>query len=425
MRFSALTDWLAWQESLHPSTIELGLERVAAVWHRLHPKPPAFLVITIGGTNGKGSSVAMLDSILRAAKYRTGVYTSPHLLRYNERIRLDGREIDDASLLESFARIDRARGDISLTYFEFGTLAALDIFARANVQVAILEVGLGGRLDAVNILAADVALVTTVDIDHSQWLGNSREEIAFEKAGIYRPNLPAIYGSAEVPTSLREHAASIGANLYCYGEDFGIHRVTTGWDWWGKIAGEEMFHHDLPLPALRGSSQLQNAAGILMVLTVLAEQLPVSTDDICAGLQAVRLAGRFQLQAGAVTHVLDVAHNPQAARELASNLAALPAGGRTLAVVGMLQDKDINTSLAALEGLIDHWYLASLQVLRGASAVQLAIALEAIAVPGEAITLCENVTSALTQARTGAQPGDRIVVFGSFYTVAEALVQPA
>ncbi|GAB4301300.1 MAG: bifunctional tetrahydrofolate synthase/dihydrofolate synthase [Thiohalomonadaceae bacterium] len=420
MRFSSLAEWLAWQEALHPSAIDLGLERVAAVLRRLHPAPPPFAVITVGGTNGKGSTVAMLDAILRAGGYRVGAYTSPHLLRYNERVRLDGHVVDDAALCTAFERIDQARGDISLTYFEFGTLAALDIFWHAGVDVAILEVGMGGRLDAVNVLDADVALVTTVDIDHAQWLGDTREAIAFEKAGIYRPGRPAIYGSVDVPHSLRQQAAAIGARLYCYGMDFGATPEGEGWRWWG--GGQE--RHALPLPALRGRAQLQNAAGVLMVLAAVAHRLPLAQAQIRAGLLAATLPGRFQIQPGEVVRILDVAHNPQAAAELAANLAAMPCAGRTLAVVGMLADKDMAGTLGQLRDAIDHWYAAALQVPRGATTAQLTAALAAAGAGAERVTACGDVAAALAQAGAAARAGDRIVVFGSFYTVAEALARP-
>lgn len=420
MRFASLADWLAWQETLHPSTIDLGLERVAAVLHRLHPEPPPFAVITVGGTNGKGSTVAMLEAILRAGGYRVGVYTSPHLLRYNERVRLDGSEVDDAALCDAFARIDAARGDISITYFEFGTLAALDIFWHAGLDVAILEVGMGGRLDAVNVLDADAALVTTVDIDHAQWLGETREAIAFEKAGIYRGGRPAIYGSLDAPQPLLDHAAAIGARLFRYGQEYGAEVAGEGWRWWG--GGHE--RHALPLPALRGRSQLQNAAGVLMVLEALSGRLPLDQAQIRAGLLAVTLPGRFQVQAGPVTHILDVAHNPQAAAELAANLAAMPCAGRTLAVVGMLADKDLAGALGQLRDVIDHWYAGALAVPRGAATSQLVQALGVAGVADERITACADVAAALAQARGEARSGDRIAVFGSFYTVAEALARP-
>jgi dihydrofolate synthase/folylpolyglutamate synthase len=420
MRFASLAAWLSWQETLHPSEIELGLERVAAVLRRLHPAPPPFVVITVGGTNGKGSTVALLEAMLRAGGYRVGAYTSPHLLRYNERIRLDGTDADDAALCAAFERIDQARGDISLTYFEFGTLAALDIFWRGGVDVAILEVGMGGRLDAVNVLDADVALVTTVDIDHAQWLGTTCEEIGFEKAGIYRSGRPAIYGSRTAPQSVLVHAATIGAQLYRYGKDFGATPEGEGWLWWWD--GRE--RHALPLPALRGHSQLQNAAGVLMALDTVAERLPLNQSQVRAGLLAVRLPGRFQIVPGEVTRILDVAHNPQAAAELAANLAAMPCTGRTLAVVGMLADKDMAGALAKLHHVVDQWYPGGLNVVRGATTAQLTQSLAVAGVPTNHITASPDVATALVQVQEAAQPGDRIIVFGSFYTVAEALAWP-
>lgn len=420
-RFSTLDAWLGWQESLHPSTIDLGLERVAQVWQQLQPKPAPFPIITVAGTNGKGSSLAMLEAILQAAGYRTGAYSSPHLLRYNERVRLSGQPVDDAALCAAFERIDRARGAVSLTYFEFGTLAALDIFWRSDVDAVILEVGLGGRLDAVNILDADVALVTTVALDHTQWLGDDVETVAREKAGIYRAHRPAIYGSPHAPVSLRAQAAALDATLLCYGEDFSAAAQGDRWRWWGRVGGCEWTYANLPLPALRGRVQLQNAAAVLMALACLSDRLTVSEPALHEGLRAVCLPGRFQRLPGAVPIILDVAHNPQAAAELAANLAAEPCAGRTLAVVGMLEDKDQGDSLKALLGEVDLWYPASLAEARGASAEGLAVVLRKLKVAPEQIQLSNDPSIAIERALAQADSIDRIVVFGSFYTVAGAL----
>ncbi len=420
MRFSTLEQWLAWQETLHPSEIELGLDRVAAVAERLGVLPPAPVVITVGGTNGKGSTVALLEAILLAAGYRVGAYTSPHLLRYNERIRLDGIAVDDAALCDAFARVDQARGATSLTYFEFATLAALDIFRRRGVEVVVLEVGMGGRLDAVNICDPDVAIVTTVDLDHAQWLGDDREAIGFEKAGIFRAGRPALFGSADPPASVLAHAAAIGARLYLFGRDFGYVQEGDHWRWW---CGQRQ-RRALPLPALRGCSQLQNASAVLAALERVAERLPVTQAQIRAGLLEVRLAGRFQIVPGAVTWIMDVAHNPEAARELAANLAAMPVAGRTLAVVGMLADKDIDSVIMAVCGRIDRWYPADLAVARGAPAARLVTALAAADVAASAVMPFESVAMALAAAQQDAVDGDRIVIFGSFHTVAAALQRP-
>lgn len=417
MRFPDLAAWLAWQETLHPSEIELGLERVAAVLARMGLSRPDFAVITVGGTNGKGSTVAMLDAILRAGGYRVGAYTSPHLLRYNERIRIGGAPIDDDSLCSAFDRVDTARGETSLTYFEFGTLAAIEVFQRQGVEVAILEVGMGGRLDAVNVLEPDVALVTTVDLDHAQWLGDTREAIGFEKAGIYRAKRPAIFGSADIPQSVLGHCQSIDALLLQFGRDFGYRVEDEGWRWWGP--GRE--RAALPQPALRGRSQLQNAAGVLMALECLSERLPLSQAQIRQGLLEVSLPGRFQILPGPVTRILDVAHNPQAAQELAANLAAMPCEGRTLAVVGMLADKDMTAVVRALAGEVDCWYLGTLDVPRGASKAQLQQAVSAAGVAAEQVSAHDAIKDAMETARQAAHSGDRLLIFGSFYTVAQAL----
>ncbi|WJW74512.1 bifunctional tetrahydrofolate synthase/dihydrofolate synthase [Thiohalobacter sp. IOR34] len=414
MRVSTLADWLAWQETLHPKAIDLGLERVGAVAEILGVRRPAPLVISIAGTNGKGSSLALLEAILEAAGLRVGAYSSPHLLRYNERIRLAGREVDDAGLIESFARIDQARGEVSLSYFEFGTLAALDIFHREKVEVALLEVGLGGRLDAVNVVDADCALLTTIGIDHSDWLGDDREAIGREKAGIFRPAAPAVCADPQPPQSVRRQAAAIGAEWHALGEDFDFRRQAGGWDW----QGPDCAWRDLPLPALPGEHQLRNAAGALMVLAALRDRLPVEAAAIEQGLRRVRLAGRFQRREGAVERIVDVAHNPQAAEALAGLLALRPVAGRTLGVCGMLADKDVEGVAGALAGRIDRWLLGSTPGARGLPAAQLAGRLQAAGIEAEAVG---SVAQAWRTALDAARPGDRVVGFGSFHSVAEIL----
>lgn len=416
MRHTTLHDWLTWQETLHPNAIDLGLERVREVAQRMALLQPSFAIVTVGGTNGKGSTAAMLDAILRAAGYRVGAYTSPHLLRYNERVSIGGVEVEDAALVEAFARVDVARGDTSLTYFEFGTLAALDIFTSAALDVVVLEVGLGGRLDAVNVWDADVSIVTSVALDHMEWLGTDRESIAFEKAGIYRAARPAIFGEAEVPRRLREHAQNIGAQLLCYGNDFGVRETPNGWTWWGP-AGER---HALVAPALRGAHQLQNAAGVLMVLASLRARLPITTAQIREGLGQVRLVGRFEVVPGPVNVILDVAHNPHGAHALAQTLRSQNCIGRTFAVCGMLGDKDITTTLAELAPVVDAWWVAPVASARSASAEQIEHAARQVAA-GKPVASCGEIAAALDQAQAEARPGDRIVVFGSFYTVAAAL----
>lgn len=416
MRFTRLDAWLAWQERLHPRTIELGLERPGQVLKNLDIHP-AFTVITVAGTNGKGSSVVMLESILRAAGLRVGTYTSPHLLRYNERIRVNGEAVSDAVLCEAFARIDEARGDISLTYFEFGTLAALDIFARSRPDAVILEVGMGGRLDAVNLVDADAALVTSIALDHCDWLGTDRESIAREKAGIFRAGRPAVYAEPDAPATLLEYARGLEAPLYRLGHEYGYERRGGTWDWWGS----EWRFDGLPLPALLGPVQVQNAAGVLAVLERLRDRFPLGREHLCRGLAAATQPGRFQLIPGPVPQILDVAHNPQAAQELAAGLRAAPVTGRTHAVFAALADKDIPGVVAPLKELVDRWHVAGLDVPRGGSGDEVAAILSDIGVPG--VTAYRSVAEARRGALEDAVPGDRVVVFGSFHTVAEALAE--
>jgi len=415
MRFTSLDQWLSWQETLHPSTIELGLERVGRVLDTMGLRHPRHAVITVAGTNGKGSSVAMLDAILRAAGYRVGTYTSPHLLRYNERIRINGEMIDDQSLCAAFERVDQARGDTSITYFEFGTLAAFDLFARANLDCAILEVGMGGRLDAVNLLDADVALVATIDIDHAEWLGPDRETIAREKAGIFRTGRPAVCSDPNPPASLIGEAARIGTRLHRLGFEYDFRRRDHEWEWWSEQSRRDA----LPLPALRGASQLENASGVLMTLALISERLPVNQQQVRQGLLDVRLAGRFQVIPGAVTEIWDVAHNPESAEELAQTLRLMPCRGRTRAVIGMLADKDIDTVVRHLVPVIEAWYPATLSGPRGAQAARLIAALEHNGVHD--VRGYDNVAAAHAAALNDAKPDDRVVTFGSFFTVAEVM----
>ena len=416
MSFDKLPDWLCWQQALHPKTIELGLERVAAVWSRLQPEPVPFPVITIAGTNGKGSCVGLLESIYRTAGYRTACYTSPHLLRYNERIRLDGSEVRDVDLCTAFERVDRARGDVAPTFFEFGTLAALDLFVRTRPDVAILEVGLGGRLDAVNILAPDVAVLTTIDLDHTAWLGATRDRIAAEKAGIFRPGRPAVVGHRAPSRVLFEQAGEFGCDLFVLGRDFDWEDAGDGWWWqgpeWGRVG--------LPAPALRGSFQRDNAAAVLMAVACLQPRLPVSSVHLGPGLQRVRLPGRFQVIPGPVTWILDVAHNAQAAEVLAENLRAFGCPNRVHGVLGVMKDKDLLAIAGPLIGQVDAWYLGSSATPRALSATELHAALQGMAA-GQKLKDCGDIAAALRAAAEAARSGDCILVFGSFTTVEAAL----
>jgi len=416
MRFNDLRGWLRWQETLHPTTIELGLERVAAVRSRLRHAPITFPVITIAGTNGKGSCAVLLESVYRAAGYRTACYTSPHLLRYNERIRLDGREIQDATLCAAFERVDRARGASTLTYFEFGTLAALDLFARAQPDIAILEVGLGGRLDAVNVLDPDVAVVTTIGLDHTEWLGATLDEIAAEKAGIFRPGRPAVIGHRAPSPALIERSETLGCDLFVLGRDFGWEGEDATWRWFGPAS----VRTGLPSPTLRGTFQRDNAATVLMALACLDSRLPVAGAHLGRGLRQARLNGRFQVVPGPVTRILDVAHNAQAAETLAANLRAFKCPGRVHGVLGVLKDKDPRAIAGPLAGQVDAWYLGSSADPRALPTTDLRAALGDLAADRNP-NGCGDIAEALRAAAERARTGDCILVFGSFTTVAAAL----
>jgi dihydrofolate synthase/folylpolyglutamate synthase len=416
-RHPDLASWLRWQETLNPSTIDLGLDRVREVWGRIHPgggRLP-FPVITVGGTNGKGSCVAMLEAIYRAGGYRTGCYSSPHLLRYTERIRLDGTEVGEGDLCAAFQRVDQARGDTRLTFFEFGTLAALDLFLRAAPDLAILEVGLGGRLDAVNLIDPDLALVTTIGRDHMAWLGDTLDAIALEKAGIFRQWRPALIGSRNPPPALRRRAEEIGAQTFQLGQEFDAHPSLEGWRWQGPGAAPMA----MPLPALRGGFQRDNAATVLMATALLRARLPLSANALRQGLQRVRLAGRFQVFPGEPTLILDVAHNGQAAESLAANLGAYPCRGRRHAVLGVLRDKAIQEILKPLLPLMDTWDLGQADDPRAMPVVELRAAFG----PDTAATVAAHpdLAGALAAALARCQAGDCVVVFGSFTTVEAAL----
>jgi dihydrofolate synthase/folylpolyglutamate synthase len=406
-----LNDWLALLERRHPRPIELGLERVARVRDRA-ALAPAFPVIVVGGTNGKGSTCAMLEAMLSSAGFRVGLYTSPHLLRYNERVRVGMREVDDAALVEAFEHVEAARGEVALTYFEFGTLAALDVFQRGALDVAVLEVGLGGRLDAVNAFDADCSVVTTIDLDHMEYLGPTRESIGFEKAGIFRAGRPAVCADEDPPRSLLDHAAAIGAQLRLIGRDFGCRAGPHDWHYWsarGRRSG-------LPHPALRGAYQITNASAAIAALEALQARLAVDMGAVRRGLIEVCLPGRFQVLPGRPQVILDVGHNPQAARVLADNLGAMPRAGRTLAVFGMLADKDFEVVAAAMLSAVDRWFVCSLSGPRGASAEQLRAAIVRLRADAE-IESCADPAAAFARAREAARDDDRILVFGSFYTV--------
>ncbi|MEO1767567.1 bifunctional tetrahydrofolate synthase/dihydrofolate synthase [Thiobacter aerophilum] len=416
-----LADWLAYLEKLHPTAIELSLDRVRTVRARLG-LDPGFPIITVGGTNGKGSTCAFLEAMLVAAGRRVGCYTSPHLLAYNERVRIDGLPVTDAALCRAFATVEAARGEVSLTYFEFGTLAALLCFVEAGVEVAVLEVGMGGRLDAVNVFDAEVAVVTTVDLDHMAWLGPDREHIGREKAGIYRPGRPAICADCDPPATLVAYAQAIGADLRCLGRDFGWEPSTTGWRFWRRAGGHLVCLEALPPPALIGAYQYANAAAAVEALLALAPRVNIAEEAIRAGLAGVHLPGRFQVVPGPPQRILDVAHNPQGARMLAANLAQAPIAGRTLAVCAMLADKDMEGVVRALVDQVDAWFVAGLPPPRGAPATTLAASVRRLA-RGAPCATYADVRSAHAAACMAAAQGDRILIFGSFYTVAAVLAE--
>ncbi len=416
MRFQTLSEWLEWQESLHFTAIELGLDRCLSVAKKLDLLTPDHTVISVAGTNGKGSSVKMLDLILRKSGYKTGCYTSPHLIRYNERIQINGKEVSDDILCKSFNRIDRARGNTSLTYFEFGTLAALDIFAREKIEIAILEVGLGGRLDAVNCIDADAALVTSIDIDHENWLGNNRESIGREKAGIFRPSTPAVCSDPNPPDSVLNYANNLGTSLFLHKENYTFQVEDNSWSW----HADNYSFENLPKPSLYNDSQIQNAAGVLMLLMSLKDKISITDVDIRQGLQEFKLAGRFQIVPDIAQIVLDVAHNRQSANILVENLKQLPSTGNTHILIGMLKDKDHIAIFKTLAKITDYWHIVTLDDTRGIDSLELANELRTIE-KDKPIACYNNIPEALDYIRSIVKPEDRIIVTGSFLTVGAAL----
>jgi dihydrofolate synthase/folylpolyglutamate synthase len=419
-----LAQWLALQESVHPKTIDMGLQRVASVARTLGVDKPSARVITVGGTNGKGSTVAHLDAILRAAGASTGMFTSPHFIRYNERIRVGGVEVDDAELIAAFEQIEAARGSTTLTFFEYNALAALLIFAERHVDVAILEVGLGGRLDAVNLVDADVSIVCSIGFDHRDYLGETLEQIGAEKAGIFRSGRPAVLSTPEMPESVYAAIQRLGARGVVAERDFSwqvesIERPADDDGRW-SYRGLRTTLSNLPASALAGSIQYRNASASLAAIESLGPGYSLNEQTVSDALRNVRLAGRFQVVSGPVEWILDIAHNEPAARVFARHVRerALPDGGHTFAVVGILADKDAREIAAALEPLVDHWVLCSLPGPRGSSASDLA---QRLRLHPDEITLAASVEEGCEVARAAAVPGDRVIVFGSVYTVGPAL----
>ena len=416
---TTLPDWLAMLETRHSETqINMGLDRVQAVKARMRL---AFTcpVIMVAGTNGKGSTCAMLESVLLRAGYKVGLYIKPHFLDFNERARVLGEMASDAQLVASFNAVEAVRGDTPLTYFEFTTLAILHLLSQANLDVAILEVGLGGRLDAVNVIDADVAIVTSVDIDHTDYLGDTREAIGFEKAGIFRPGKAAICSDPVPPQSLIDHATAIGADLWLMGRDFNYSGDKQQWNYGGR----EQRRNSLAYPSLRGANQILNATAVLAALEVLRLKLPVGAQEVRTGLVTVELPGRFQVLPGRPSVILDVAHNPHAAAALNQNLGNMGFHPYTYAVFGSMHDKDIDGVLAAMSEHVDHWCLAGLPSPRAATASELAakvqIMLEDKPDSSEhTVSIFDDPAQAFANAMSRAGENDRIVVFGSFLTVA-------
>ncbi|MCA0327700.1 MAG: bifunctional tetrahydrofolate synthase/dihydrofolate synthase [Proteobacteria bacterium] len=416
---TTLDDWLAHCERLHPKTIELGLDRVRAVAQRLGL---AFdcPVFTVAGTNGKGSTCAMLEAILLQAGFRAGVYTSPHLVRFEERCRVRGQPASAEQLAAAMARVEAARGEVSLTYFEFTTLAILDVLAGAGLDAVVLEVGLGGRLDAVNLIDTDCAIITSIDVDHAEWLGDTREKIGWEKAGILRTGRPAIVSDPVPPQSVIDRATEIGADLWLPGRDFNYSGDRQQWAW----AGRGRRYAGLAYPALRGANQLINASGVLAALEALRPRLPVTAQALRNGLAMVELPGRFQVVPGQPALVLDVAHNPHAVAALALNLDAMGFFPTTHAVFGAMADKDLAPMLQRMDPIIDRWYFTDLPTPRAARGTALQAQWQALTQRRDAASaLFDTPQAALAAAAAAATPADRIAVFGSFYTVGGVLEQ--
>jgi dihydrofolate synthase/folylpolyglutamate synthase len=415
-----LQEWLDHQQRVHPKEVALGLERVAAVAARLGVQRPARNVVTVGGTNGKGSTVAFVEAIARAAGHRVGAFTSPHLLRYNERIRIDGADVSDAALVAAFEAIEAARDATPLTYFEYGTLAALLLFKQADLDLAILEVGLGGRLDAVNLVDADVAVVTTVALDHMEYLGNDRESIGAEKAGIFRPGRPAVIGELDPPGALVRHADRIGAVSIRAGRHYKFGDKLGGkWFWQDDTAKFELTRPKLAAPA-----QTANAAAAIAAIRALGATLPVNADHIAVGVAVASVPARLQRVPGPVEILVDVAHNPQAAQQLAQWMLRNRPLGATQAVFSALSDKDVPNMVGALLGSVDQWRLAGLPQVAGRGQDIETLWRQISGLMSRTLSSKhETVAEALAAARAQAHPGDRILVFGSFHTAAQALEQ--
>lgn len=417
MRFNTLDDWLSWQQTLHPHKIDLGLQRVQDVLGKLEIRRPEYRVLTVAGTNGKGSTVAVCANILTAAGYRVGTFTSPHLFHYRERVVIDGQYLDDAQWLALFDAVDQARGSTSLTYFEFGFVAAALAFSRANIHVAMLEVGLGGRLDAVNALDPDAAVVVSVALDHMGWLGEDREAIGFEKAGVFRAGRPAVVADPDPPRSVIDHAKSLGANLCLRGSGFGWETDAQGdrWRYWD----DRVDLQDLPLPGGEGGYLLANAAGALALLSSVSAKLPLPLAAVVAGLSKPGPRGRLERhQIDGVEWIFDVAHNPHGAAALARAIMPL-SSGRCYGLVAVMADKDIAAMLHEINGLVDEWWATTTGTERGADPSVVAEELSQLG--AECVAVSPDLAAALQHLKASVVAGDRVIVLGSFHTVGPAL----
>ena len=418
-RFETLAGWLEWQEKSHPLTIDLGLERVEKVFKALNHNGVKPVTVTVAGTNGKGSCIAYLESIYREQGYKVGAYTSPHILKYNERIKIDAKPVDDSLICQAFERIEQVRDDVSLSYFEFGTLAALDIFLHSNLDVQLLEVGLGGRLDAVNIIEPDAAIISSIGIDHIAWLGDTREAIGFEKAGIFRKAKPAIVGDSNPPNSLKLVADSVQACYFAFNNDFSYEKEGDGQWRWQSILGKISA---LPEPALKGEHQYRNASAVMMAISLLAGQLPVEEQAIRKGLKNVQLPGRFQLIAGDIPILLDVGHNPEAVQTLVDYLSEHFPNRRIHAIFSMMKDKDIAGVLDIMKPIVHQWFFSPLTNLRAATETLMRSVFSQQSITNVSFGY-QGFLEAFTAAKKEARNGDLLLVFGSFFLVSECLAE--
>lgn len=420
-RFDSLADWLKWQEGFHPRSIDLGLERAAGVFRALNPKAIKPPTIIVAGTNGKGSCIAFLEAIYRAQGYRVGAYTSPHILKYNERIRIDGQSVGDDTICQAFERIDAVRDEVSLSYFEFGTLAALDIFWRSELDIQLLEVGLGGRLDAVNIIDSDVSLVTSICIDHVDWLGETREAIAYEKAGIFREGVSAVIGDLNPPESLLSCAVEKHTPLLRIDHEFSVRKEQSSWDWICKAKNQREYL-SLPEPALKGEHQYRNAASVLMAVTEMENLLPVSVKSIHTGLQNINLKGRFQFIDADIPVLLDVAHNTQAVSSLVDYLLNNFSDKKIYAVFSMMKDKDITGVIEIIKPVIKHWFIAPLNNPRTAGETLMQDSFRRCELDNVSFGY-KNFSETYAAAEERSEGSDLILVFGSFFLVSEYLAR--